>query len=127
MQVAEQFLFFWIEDATKFKEALKEYEPTSSEQAFTNLEIISEAKGRGRIADIVQTQIAFSRAGLSKLGFDENVGDERFDGGSMRRDKSELGDGRQWDAIFDNGNVDGVFVIAAPSEQSQTPKVILLT
>ena len=97
---------------------MKNYQPTSSEQAITNLEAISEAKGQGKIADIVQTQIAFSRAGLNKLGFTGAVGDERFDGGSMRRDKSLLGDGRQWDRIFDDGTVDGVFVIAAPSEQS---------
>ena len=95
---------------------MKNYQPTSSEQAITNLEAISEAKGQGKIADIVQTQIAFSRAGLNKLGFTGAVGDERFDGGSMRREKSLLGYGRQWDRIFDDGTVDGVFVIAAPSE-----------
>lgn len=82
-----------------------------------NLEAISAAKERGEIANLVQSQIAFSRAGLNKLGWSDSVGDERFDGGSMRRDKSLLGDGRDWDPIFDGGNVHGVFVIAGPGKK----------
>ncbi|KAK7681876.1 hypothetical protein QCA50_015225 [Cerrena zonata] len=113
-KIAEGFLFFWIDDADGFKAALRQYKPTSSADVESDLQAISDAKGRGQIANVVQSQIAFSRAGLNKLGRLEAVGDIRFDGGSMRRDKTDLGDGRQWDAIFDSGTVDGVFIIAAP-------------
>ncbi|KAK7681872.1 hypothetical protein QCA50_015221 [Cerrena zonata] len=121
-KVAESFLFFWIDDAAKFKAALKQYNPTSSKEVTDNLVTISAAKERGEIANVVQSQIGFSRAGLNKLGWSDSVGDERFDGGSMRRDKPILGDGRQWDAIFDSGTVHGVFVIAAPDAKQRSQK-----
>ncbi|CAL1712074.1 unnamed protein product [Somion occarium] len=112
-KVAECFLFFWIGDVPKFKAALKNYTPTSSAGVIANLQTISKAKERGEVVDIVQTQIAFSRSGLTKLGWTDAVGDVRFDGGSMRRDKEALGDQRQWSDIFDSGTVQGVFIIAA--------------
>lgn len=79
----------------------------------SNLQTISAAKARGQLADIIQNQVAFSRAGLNKLGLTEALGDARFDGGSMRRDKEALGDQREWSDIFDPGTVDGVFILAA--------------
>ncbi|CAL1711609.1 unnamed protein product [Somion occarium] len=119
-KVAECFLFFWIEDKDKFKAALRNYRPTSSEDVAGHLETISDAKERGQIADLFQTQIAFSRSGLTALGRPEAVGDIRYDGGSMRRDKGVLGDGRQWDPIFDPGTVHGVFVVAAANAQKRS-------
>lgn len=93
---------------------MRQYQPTSSADVVNDLRSINSAKENGEIANVVQTQIAFSRSGLNKLGWLEAVGDIRFDGGSMRRDKETLGDGRQWDPIFDSGTVDGMFIIAAP-------------
>ncbi|KAK7691256.1 hypothetical protein QCA50_004649 [Cerrena zonata] len=118
-KVAECFLFFWISDADKFKAALKDYKPTSAADVISNLQTISAAKAKGQLADIIQNQVAFSRAGLNQLGQTEDLGDVRFDGGSMRRDKEALGDQREWSDIFDPGTVHGVFILAASDAQSR--------
>ncbi|KAG1723119.1 uncharacterized protein EDB91DRAFT_1255759 [Suillus paluster] len=90
-KVAEDFIFFRIRDVTQFKKDLASWEPTHGKQVYDNLK-----------------QIAFSRAGLNVLGLTDKTGDDRFDVYCMRDNKEYLGDGMQWDSIFDKPNFDPV-------------------
>lgn len=99
---AENFIFFRISNVAAFKTALKSFKPTSSEDVKEHLLNINDAKDTGAATvDIAQYQIAFTRMGLNFLGVKENTGDVRFDTRCMRDDKSLLGDGGQWDSIFE--------------------------
>lgn len=93
-----------------------------------NLKFISEAKdrapNRARVqpVDIVQTQIAFSRAGLNALG-QGLTGDPHFDQFSMLDDFNSkiLGDGGPWASVFAKGGLHGVFMVATNSEYTSVP------
>ncbi|OAX40231.1 Dyp-type peroxidase [Rhizopogon vinicolor AM-OR11-026] len=108
-KVAENFIFFRISHATQFRKDLATFNPTHGKQVYENLEAIHEAKARkGPRVNIVQKQIAFSRRGLTILGLTEKTGDNRFDVYAMRDNKKFLGDGMQWDPVFDKPNSDPV-------------------
>ncbi|CCM05512.1 uncharacterized protein FIBRA_07737 [Fibroporia radiculosa] len=112
-KLAEAFIFFRISDVAQFKIALASFHPTPGSQVFNNLSAIRSAKlasgvQRTQIIKIVQTQIAFTRAGLNLLGQREPIGDDRFDTFCMRDNKTYLGDGMPWDSVFDKPNSDPV-------------------
>ncbi|KAG0708650.1 hypothetical protein DFH29DRAFT_426704 [Suillus ampliporus] len=107
-KVAEDFIFFRIRDVTQFKKDLACWEPTHGKQVYDNLVAIHEAKNTGTWVNVAQKQIAFSRAGLNVLGLTDKTGDDRFDVYCMRDNKEYLGDGMQWDSIFDKPNSDSV-------------------
>lgn len=67
-----------------FKEALRNFEPTSAADVVNNLKCISEAKcdakdGEVPLLPIVQQQIGFNRTGLDLLGLSEKTGEDAFD------------------------------------------------
>ena len=117
-QEAENFIFFVINDAAQFKNDLKSFKPTSSLDVVASLKKISEAKGQGRRAPVILSQIAFSRAGLNALGQTGEIKDPRFDTRPMLKDKDFLGDLSGWFTPFKEGNLHGVFSIAASSAYS---------
>ncbi|TFY79001.1 dyp-type peroxidase [Hericium alpestre] len=112
---AENFVFFTINDVQAFKDALANYKPTTSQDVLRNLREIALSKrdAGGRHVDIIQHQIALSRSGLNKLDQTEATLDTHFDNGPMIKEKPILGDGRDWDPIFNDGKADGVFIVAA--------------
>ena len=63
--------------------------------------------------EISQTQIAFSRDGLTFLGHSEALQDTHFDNGPMRKEMKQLGDGGPWYEPFKSTTIHGVFSIAA--------------
>lgn len=80
----EAFIFFNIKDILAFKEALRNFEPTSAADVVNNLKCISEAKcdakdGEVPLLPIVQQQIGFNRTGLDLLGLSEKTGEDAFD------------------------------------------------
>jgi hypothetical protein len=93
------------------------FHPTTSFDVLRNLSKICNAKAASPVhwnrVDLVQTQIAFSRAGLGLLGVKEDIQDRLFDRHSMRHDKDQLGDSCDWAPVFDKGTVHGVITIAA--------------
>ncbi|KAH7884493.1 hypothetical protein F5I97DRAFT_1811771 [Phlebopus sp. FC_14] len=105
-KVAEAFVFCRISDIAIFKKALASFEPTHGESVFQNLHAIRSAKleGRRHHVPLVQKQIAFTRAGLNLLGQTEKIGDDRFDKFCMRDNKTYLGDGMPWDAVFNRND-----------------------
>ncbi|KAA1475658.1 Dyp-type peroxidase [Dentipellis sp. KUC8613] len=116
-KTAENFVFFTIKDAALFKRDLKNYTPSTSLQTVENMASISHAKGRGTWAEeIVQSQIAFSRAGLDYLGYTDDIQDPRFDTRPMLDDMRFFGDSGPWYTPFAEGGLHGVFSIAAGSE-----------
>lgn len=104
-------------DVQSFKSALGLYKPTTSRDVNDNLYRIAELKmrrSRERL-NLVQHQIAFSRSGLRKLGLTDPTRDDHFDSGPMINEKEVLGDTQEWDPVFNDGKVDGVFVVAGES------------
>ncbi|OBZ77251.1 Dye-decolorizing peroxidase msp1 [Grifola frondosa] len=123
-KAAENFIFFVISDPAKFIDCLKSYTPTSSTEVLQNLKNISAAKGsenNPRI-DIVQSQIAFSRAGLNALGIKDAVGDPHFDAGSMWDEWDTLGDSKRegYADVFLGGKNHGIIMIAASDQKLLT-------
>ncbi|OCH91041.1 Dyp-type peroxidase, partial [Obba rivulosa] len=112
-KIAENFLFFTIRDVAQFKTDLKAYIPSSSLDTTDKLTQISSAKQRGDRIPLTQTQIAFSRAGLDVLGCTGKTQDTRFDTRPMLSDMEALGDGGPWYTPFKEGNLHGVFSVAA--------------
>ncbi|KAA1475652.1 Dyp-type peroxidase [Dentipellis sp. KUC8613] len=115
-KVAENFIFFTISNAAQFKQDLKGFTPSSSVNTVEKLVTISSAKEQGVWATgLIQSQIAFSRAGLNILGLTENIEDPRFDTRPMLSDMKFLGDSGPWYTPFVEGGLHGVFTIAASS------------
>ncbi|TFY80200.1 dyp-type peroxidase [Hericium alpestre] len=114
-KAVENFVFFTINDVQAFKAGLANYKPTSSKDLLDNLRDIARTKrdSAGNRIDIVQDQLALSRSGLDKLGLTDKTLDIHFDNGPMIKEKPILGDGRDWDPVFNDGKVDGVFLVAA--------------
>ncbi|CAE6494855.1 unnamed protein product, partial [Rhizoctonia solani] len=117
---AENFVFFIIKDPISFKVALKSFQPSSCEHVKDLLLNIADAKEAAhRTQSDVKTidtslyQIAFSQAGLAKLGVTQKTGDARFDDGSMLAHRDVLGDQGQWDPLFNDNTLDGVITVAA--------------
>lgn len=107
-------------DAAKFRTFLQNYTPTSAADTVDNLVNIYDQRFKGLASRLkpvptVQTQIAFSRAGLNFLGVTDNIQDAHFDKGSMLLDKKLLDDQREWNPIFASGSVHGVLMITGDS------------
>lgn len=112
----QAFIFFIIDDASKFRQALQSYQPTSSADVTNALQAISASKDSGGgDVDIIMTQIAFSQLGLKTLGIGK-TGDTRFDAGSMLGDRKFLGDQGPWDSVFDPATIHGVIMVCAKSQ-----------
>jgi len=90
---------------------------TSSSDTLENLAKICESKGRPNAPRVrlTQIQIAFSRAGLNRLG-EGPIGDAFFDGGPMRNYKDVIGSTLDWDDVFEERMIEGVFLVAASGE-----------
>ncbi|QRV97759.1 Dyp-type peroxidase family [Ceratobasidium sp. AG-Ba] len=119
---AEEFIFFRIADKVKFKEDLKNFDPTSALDVLRNLKAIEKYKANKsdstlytKADTIEQRQIAFSKSGLDELGVrTTSTGDKRFEKTGMRADKDYLGDQSRWDSMFDQLNhLHGVIMLAA--------------
>ena len=119
-QESEAFIFLTIKDVAQFKKALSSFRPTTALDTYNNLGSICRQKAIRRTdwarVELIQTQIAFSRAGLDKLGEEGSTEDSFFDKGSMRDAKEELGDQLEWDPIFDKGGIHAVIIVAASRE-----------
>lgn len=101
---------------TQFRKDLDTYLPrvTSAQQTIDNIQTIHDNPGGG--LDLVSTQIALSRAGLKALKVNSRLGDEHFDQGSLKDEKSILGDMAEYDAVFKNGTVHCVILLTAASK-----------
>ncbi|KAG8965814.1 hypothetical protein FRC05_002995 [Tulasnella sp. 425] len=111
-KTAEDFIFFDIINVWEFKRALRNFTPTTSNDV---IELLRQ-KMWGNDAPLAQVQIALSREGLNKLGVWDKIGDVYFDDGPMRKHKKWLGDGLDWDEVFDRGGrggVHGCFIVSA--------------
>lgn len=85
---------------------------TSSTQTAQDLEKIHTKEEED--LDIVSYGIAFSKAGVKKLGEKAKLGDPHFDQGSLVNEKKQLGDMSDYDAVFaTNGNTHGVILVTA--------------
>ena len=118
----ERFVFFTISDLTQFRKDLDTFAPiiTSSTQTAQDLEKIHTQEEED--LDIVSYGIAFSKAGLKKLGVFAKLGDPHFDQGSLVNEKKLLGDMAEYDAVFaTNGNTHGVILVTAGSELDFVP------
>ncbi|KAF7354077.1 hypothetical protein MVEN_01095100 [Mycena venus] len=113
----QSFLFFNITDPSQFRSALATYKPTTAKETSDLLDAIAEQRNAGNYAKIDQylTGIAFSLKGLKTLGLG-STGDSRFDTRPMRQDKEYLGDGGQWDDVFEPASIHGVILVCGPSE-----------
>ncbi|KAG8942902.1 hypothetical protein FRC04_003302 [Tulasnella sp. 424] len=111
-KTAEDFIFFDIIDLPKFRSVLSNFTPTTSNDV---IELLFQkmTKNPRKSDPTAQVQIAFSKAGLRMLGVRDRIGDKYFDDGPMRKHKESLGDGLQWDEVFDRGGVHGCFVVSA--------------
>jgi hypothetical protein len=120
-QEFENFIFFTIGDAKKFRTALGQIKPTTSQDVLNNLGEVCKKKMAKTTnwdrVDLKQIQIAFSRKGLDFLGVKEMTKDLLFDKASMRSGKKDLGSTGDWDDVFDSaGTVHGVVIVAANCE-----------
>jgi hypothetical protein len=121
-QDAEDFVFFAITDVRNFRNDLKAMasqglEFTAASDTLDNLARICENKKKPNAPRVrlTQLQIAFSRAGLNKLGVGL-IGDAYFDKASMREFKDEIGSTLDWDDVFEDRMIEGVFLVAASGE-----------
>ncbi|KAG8775972.1 hypothetical protein FRC12_001166 [Ceratobasidium sp. 428] len=119
----EDFIFFTLADRSGFKQWLATFNPTTSFDVAQDLKrILTSSLGDRSRVKVVQTQIAFSRAGLDYLGQTGKVGDFYFDKGKMFRDKAELTDRGKWDDLFEAGP-HACIIVAADSRSHCHEKV----
>ncbi|KAK2462151.1 hypothetical protein APHAL10511_005849 [Amanita phalloides] len=120
---AQNFIFFKINDVSNFKEKLRDFRPTSSQEVKRFLNILNEAKhvaarSGSSMPSVTQAQlqIAFSRAGLNTLGVTEGTGDARFDQNSSPPPAARRG----WDEPFKTGGIHGVIIVACENAEKCT-------
>ncbi|GAB1527441.1 dye-decolorizing heme-containing peroxidase [Rhizoctonia solani] len=128
----EQFIFFVIRDAVKFKSAIPTLKVTSTADVVEARKNIEDQKSQlgGGLVPLAFLNIAFSKSGLKELDITEDLGDQPFALGQLR-DAENLGDDGvteadgfhpSWEQAFKN-RVDGVLVIAGESWVSVAAKV----
>ncbi|KAF8755087.1 hypothetical protein RHS01_05361 [Rhizoctonia solani] len=128
----EQFIFFVIRDAVKFKSAIPTLKVTSTADVVEARKNIEDQKSRlgGGLVPLAFLNIAFSKSGLKELDITEDLGDQPFALGQLR-DAENLGDDGvteadgfhpSWEQAFKN-RVDGVLVVAGESWVSVAAKV----
>jgi len=128
----EDFVFFNIQDAPGFKHALKQLQPliTSTADVQAIRKQIDDHKkcGHHGLLKIVGTNIAFTSAGLKKLGVTESLGDNDFDQGQLAAAKA-LGDTGTTDTSGNfvpdwlppfKSEIDGLVLIAGDSKETIT-------
>ncbi|CUA72928.1 Dye-decolorizing peroxidase msp1 [Rhizoctonia solani] len=119
----EDFMFFTLVDRSGFKQWLASFNPTNSFDVAQDLKrILASSLGDRSRVKVIQTQIAFSRAGLDYLGETGKVGDFYFDKGKMFLDKDELTDRGKWDNLFEAGP-HACIIVAADSRSNCHEKV----
>ncbi|KDR79158.1 hypothetical protein GALMADRAFT_208622 [Galerina marginata CBS 339.88] len=121
----ECFMFFNIIDGklSQFRKDLDTYTPniTSSTQTAKDLDNINTNGGSN--LDIVSSEIAFSKKGLTTMGVTDFLGDPHFDQGSLYNEKDKLGDKAQYDDVFNgNGKSHGVILITAGAQATCSTK-----
>ncbi|CAE6479622.1 hypothetical protein ACGC1H_002442 [Rhizoctonia solani] len=128
----EEFIFFVIQDAAKFKKALSKLKVTTTADVIEARKTIQEKKSQfGGLVPLAFLNIAFSKRGLDALGITEDLGDEPFAKGQLV-DAQDLGDDGvaeadgfhpSWETAFKH-RVDGVFVVAGESWASINIKIL---
>ncbi|CCO35465.1 Peroxidase 2 Short=MsP2 [Rhizoctonia solani AG-1 IB] len=128
----EEFVFFVIRDAAKFKRSLATLKVTTTADVVKARKDIEETKSKeGGLLSLAFLNIAFSKKGLDALGITEDLGDQPFALGQFK-DAKDLGDDGVtdaqgfhplWEKAFES-RVDGVFVIAGESWLSVTAKIV---
>ncbi|CAE6414103.1 unnamed protein product [Rhizoctonia solani] len=129
----EEFIFFVIQDAAKFKKALSNLKVTSTADVIEARKTIQDKKSQqfGGLIPLAFLNIAFSKHGLDALGITEDLGDEPFAKGQLV-DAQDLGDDGvseadgfhpSWETAFKH-RVDGVFVVAGESWTSINAKIL---
>lgn len=107
----ERFVFFQINDADQFKNALKTYVP----EHITSTATLISPPAQQPLAFV---NVAFSNTGLRTLGITDNLGDPEFSTG-MFADAQDLGDDlNQWAAPFTGTVIHGVFLIGTDQVSS---------
>ncbi|CCO35231.1 Peroxidase 2 Short=MsP2 [Rhizoctonia solani AG-1 IB] len=129
----EEFVFFVIQDAAKFKKALLGLNVTTTSDVITARKSIQENKtNQGGLVPIAFLNIAFSKKGLEALGITEDLHDGPFAEGQFAGAK-DLGDegtvgqdggfDPNWETAFKH-RVDSVLLIAGESWASVNEKVV---
>ncbi|KAK7038734.1 hypothetical protein VNI00_010619 [Paramarasmius palmivorus] len=112
----EQFMFFKITDVAQFRKALSVYAPMITSAARTALNIGMIDKSVVDL-DIVSYGFAITKSGLKAMGISEQLKEPHFDQGSLVNEKTQLGDMREYDPVFNgNGVNDGVILVTAGTE-----------
>ncbi|ESK95378.1 hypothetical protein Moror_3816 [Moniliophthora roreri MCA 2997] len=120
----QRFMFFKITNLAQFRKDLDTYAPriTSSAQTVKDLDTIDKQGGAG--LDIVSSGIAFTKAGLKAMGIEDQLKEPHFDQGSLFNEKSQLGDMREYDCVFNgDGRNDGVILLTAGERDTCTTKM----
>ncbi|KAG8731737.1 hypothetical protein FRC11_002635 [Ceratobasidium sp. 423] len=128
----EEFVFFVIRDAAKFKHALSGLKVTTTADVIEARKAIQEKKSQqhGGLVSLAFLNIAFSKKGMDALGITEDLGDQPFADGQLA-DAKDLGDDGVaesdgfhplWENAFKH-RVDGVLVVAGESWLSVKAKV----
>lgn len=123
----EEFVFFVIKDAKKFKHALSHLKVTTTTDVMNIRKKIRENKAQGEHGLLCTSflNIGFSRKGFDALKIKDDLGDALFSKGQLA-DAKELGDEGtdgpngfepSWDAAFKH-RVDGVLFVAGESWSS---------
>lgn len=112
----ELFFFFSINNPSSFKSKLRN---TLLSQITTTLELLSVST-----QPVVSLNIAFSQAGLTKLGKTDNLRDALFSNG-QQSDANNLGDPgtTNWVNAFLGKKIHGVFLIASDTSNSISTEV----
>nr|AZJ17935.1 dye-decolorizing peroxidase [Irpex lacteus] len=106
----ERFVFFHINDASRFKDVLKTYAPANITSVAT---LVSPAP----LQPLAFVNVAFSRTGLSTLGVKDNLGDNAFNAGQFA-DAEGLGDDTGvWESAFKGTHIHGVFLIGSDQDE----------
>ncbi|KAG8796496.1 hypothetical protein FRC12_021129 [Ceratobasidium sp. 428] len=120
----EEFVFFVIRDASKFKTCLPRLKIATTGDVQRAKENIDQARKRtpGCLIPLPFLNIAFSQQGLNALGITEDIGDVPFSKGQFA-DAGNLGDEGttdaegfhpKWESAFTN-RIDGVLLAAGES------------
>ncbi|KAI0804730.1 hypothetical protein BC629DRAFT_1203838 [Irpex lacteus] len=109
----ERFVFFHINDPTRFKGVLKTY-------ASANITSVATLVSPPSSQPLAFVNVAFSQTGLTTLGVSDNLGDTQFASGQFA-DASGLGDDiNKWETAFKGTNIHGVFLIGSDQDSYLT-------
>lgn len=101
----ERFIFFQINDAVQFKNALKTYAPH-----ITSTATLISPPAQQPLAFV---NLAFSNTGLRTLGITDNLGDQQFSSGMFADAQNLKDDLGQWAPPFTSTSIHGVFLMGS--------------